>query len=77
MLDDFYKTFKHFNYRSNHSEVYKGLHELLEDGIIKRSRIIKEGSKRKELKVYEIANKDEARRYKKQVKEDLNRSMGL
>ncbi|WP_419180494.1 hypothetical protein [Bacillus salipaludis] len=40
MLDDFYKTFKHFNYKHNHSEVYKGLHELLEDGIITRSRII-------------------------------------
>ncbi|WP_372512783.1 hypothetical protein [Bacillus salipaludis] len=22
MLDDFYKTFKHFNYKPNHSEVY-------------------------------------------------------
>lgn len=30
MLDDFYKTFKNFNYKPNHSEVYKGLHELLE-----------------------------------------------
>ena len=77
MLDDFYKTFKHFNYKPNHSEVYKGLHELLDDGIITRSRIIKEGSRRQELKVYEIANKDEARRYKKQVKEDLDRSIGL
>ncbi|WP_144562817.1 hypothetical protein [Neobacillus bataviensis] len=51
--------------------------ELLDDGIIKRSRIIKEGSRRQELKVYENANKDEAKRYKKQVKEDLDRSIGL
>ncbi|OIK15138.1 hypothetical protein BIV60_10440 [Bacillus sp. MUM 116] len=56
----FIKHLKNFNYKPNHSEVYIGLHELLEDGIITRSRIIKEGSKRKELKVYEIANMDEA-----------------
>jgi DNA-binding PadR family transcriptional regulator len=77
MLNDFYKQFQHLNYKPNHSEVYKGLHELLDDGMITSSRIIKEGSKRKELKVNEIANKEEARRYKKQVKEDLDCSTGL
>ncbi|WP_371261566.1 hypothetical protein [Bacillus sp. MUM 116] len=37
MLDDFYKIIKNINYKPNHSEIYKGLQELLDDGIITRS----------------------------------------
>ena len=44
MLNDFYKQFQHLNYKPNHSEVYKGLHKLLENGIIIRSRIIEEST---------------------------------
>ncbi|WP_197031474.1 hypothetical protein [Bacillus sp. UNC438CL73TsuS30] len=38
-----------FNYKPNHSEVCKGLHEQLDDEIITRYGIIKEESKRQEI----------------------------
>lgn len=73
LLDELRESFKPFGFEPQHSEVYRALHDLLEDGILSRRKIKEEGSKYKEVAVYSIANKEEAKAYKKLVKADLDR----
>ncbi|MEK4029747.1 Replication termination protein [Pseudobacillus sp. FSL P4-0506] len=76
-MDELKMTFKQFGYEPNHSEIYRSLHELIDDGILKRQKKLQEGAKYKEVVIYQFADYEKARLYKKQVKTDLDRSMGL
>ena len=73
LLDDLKAGFKPYGFEPQHSEVYRALHDLLEDGILSRKKVKEEGSKYKEVAAYTIANKEEAKAYKKRIKADLDR----
>lgn len=71
------EEFKEFGYKPQRSEIYKSLHELLDDGILKSHNVEKEGTKRQEVVVYQFKNHDEAKAYKKLLKAELDRCVGL
>jgi DNA-binding PadR family transcriptional regulator len=73
LLEELKTAFKPYGYEPQHSEIYRALHDLLEDGILTRKKIVEEGSKYKEVAVYSLKNKEEAKAYKKLVKADLDR----
>lgn len=73
LLEELKTAFKPYGYEPQHSEIYRALHDLLEDGILTRKKVIEEGSKYKEVAVYSLKNKEEAKAYKKLVKADLDR----
>jgi DNA-binding PadR family transcriptional regulator len=77
LLDELKSAFKPYGYEPQHSEIYRALHDLLEDGILTRKKVIEEGSKYKEVAVYSVKNIDEAKAYKKLVKADLDRGEQL
>ncbi len=77
LLDEMRKEFKPFGFEPQHSEIYRALHDLLEEGVLTRGKIIKEGSKYQEVAVYSIKDKEKAKTYKKMVKVDIDRSAQL
>ena len=77
LLDEMKKEFKPFGFEPQHSEIYRALHDLLEEGVLTRGKIIKEGSKYQEVAVYSIKDKEKAKTYKKMVKVDMDRSAQL
>lgn len=77
ILDELKAAFRPFGYEPQHSEIYRALHDLLEDGILTRKKIVEEGSRYKEVAVYSVKNIDEAKAYKKLVKADLDRGEQL
>ncbi|MET1030638.1 helix-turn-helix transcriptional regulator [Domibacillus tundrae] len=76
-MDELKANFKSFGYEPNHSEIYRSLHELIDDGILMRQKKVQEGAKYKEIVIYQFADYEKAKLYKKQVKTDLDRSMSL
>jgi predicted transcriptional regulator len=76
-MDELKSKFNQFGYEPQHSEVYRSLHELIDDGIVVRRKKAIEGMKYKEVVVYELVDLEKAKLYKKQVKTDLDRSMSL
>jgi len=77
LLEELKTAFKPFGYEPQHSEIYRALHDLLEDGILTRHKIVEEGAKYKEVVVYSIKDKETAKAYKKLVKADLDRGEQL
>jgi DNA-binding PadR family transcriptional regulator len=77
LLDEMRKEFKPFGFEPQHSEIYRALHDLLEDGVLTRGKIVKEGSKYQEVALYSIKDKEKAKTYKKMVKVDIDRSSQL
>lgn len=75
--DDIKSAFKQFGYEPQHSEIYRSLHELEEEGILSRRKKVVEGAKYKEIVIYEMKDKEKSKLYKKQVKTDIDRSMSL
>lgn len=79
-LRDFLKDqFKQFGYRPNHPEIYKSLHDLIEEGIIYQVKEKKQGMQYQDVVYYRFTEEgyDKARLYKKQLKEELDRCIGL
>lgn len=77
LLDEMKKEFRPYGFEPQHSEIYRALHDLLEDGILTRGKIKKNGSKYQEVAVYAIKDKEKAKTYKKMVKADLDRCSHL
>lgn len=77
LLDEMKKEFRPYGFEPQHSEIYRALHDLLEDGILTRGKIKKNGSKYQEVAVYSIKDKEKAKTYKKMVKVDLDRCSHL
>lgn len=69
--------FRLYGYKPNHSEIYKSLHELLEDGVLSRRKMIKEGKKLQEVIYYVIKDQEKAHLYKMQLKVELDRCHNL
>lgn len=77
MLEELQKAYKPFGYEPQHSEIYRALHELLEEGVFERTFIPKDGATYQQVAVYRIADKGKADAYKKLVKADLDRCAGI
>lgn len=82
MLEDIKKEFKDFDYIPPQSEIYRGLHELVQEGILIRTKKLKGTDPRidfQEIVLYHFTDtgKELANLYKKQVKLDLDRSLGI
>nr|WP_295970727.1 helix-turn-helix transcriptional regulator [uncultured Bacillus sp.] len=77
LLDEMKKEFKPYGFEPQHSEIYRALHDLLEEGILTRGKIKKDGSKYQEVAIYSIKDKEKAKTYKKMVKADLDRCSHL
>ena len=71
------EDFRPFGYKPTHSEIYKSLHELMNEGVLERRKKLKEGASLQEIAVYRIKDQGKADLYKKQVKHDLDRCQGL
>jgi DNA-binding PadR family transcriptional regulator len=76
-LETIREEFKNFGYKPNHSEIYKSLHELLQDGVLKRIKRVKEGINPQEVVYYVIADQEKANLYKKQLKVELDRCYNM
>ncbi|SFJ64774.1 replication termination protein [Paenibacillus sp. UNC496MF] len=79
MLEELKQDFKSLGYEPPQSEIYRSLHDLVEDGILYRSRHQKLGVEYQEVIMYHFTEDghDKAQLYKKQVKEDLDRCQAL
>lgn len=77
LQDDLYAAFRSFGLEPNHSEIYRSLHELTEEGYLTRRKVRKEGAKYQEIAVYTIKDPEKAKAYKAQAKMDLERGVGL
>jgi len=79
MLEVLREEFRAFGYRPNHSEVYKALHDLIDDGVLEQVKKVKEGAKHQEVIFYRFTEtgKKKAELYKKQLKVELDRCNGL
>ena len=79
LLDFLRQEFRPFGYKPNHSEIYKALHDLIEDGILKQVKMKKEGMKYQEVVYYRFADGgyEKAKLYKKQLKAELDRCEAL
>lgn len=77
ILDYLRKEFEQFGYRPYHSEIYKSLHELMDDGILARYKRVKEGADLQEVVYYKFQDYEKAKLYKKQLKAELERCIGL
>lgn len=69
--------FKKYGYEPTHTEVYKALHELLDEGMLQTSKELKEGTKRQEIKKYRIYDMEKVKLYRKQLKFELDRCEDL
>lgn len=80
-LNDLRKEFKEFGYVPTHSELYKTLHSLASDGIVRREKRIKgePGVDFQEIIIYHLTEegKDSLDLYKKQMKTEIDRCIGL
>lgn len=72
-LETIKDEFRVYGYKPGHSEIYKSLHELIDDGILRKMKRIKEGMKLQEVIYYMIEDKGKANLYKKQLKVELER----
>jgi DNA-binding PadR family transcriptional regulator len=73
--------FQAFGYQPSRSEIYKSLHELSQDGILKRIKKIKGDPKAdfQEVVLYQFTEigYEKAKQYKSLVRADLDRCIGL
>ncbi|MDQ0162739.1 helix-turn-helix transcriptional regulator [Bacillus alveayuensis] len=77
LLDVLRNEFRPYGYKPNHSELYKALHDLIHDGILKQVKRKKEGTEFQEVVYYEFVDYEKAKKYKRQLKAELDRCRAL
>lgn len=82
MLEAMKSEFGSFGYVPPQSEVYRALHELVQEGIFYRTKRLKGSDPRvdfQEIVLYHFTDEgaEKAKLYRKQVKADLDRCLGL
>ena len=82
MLESMKDEFSSFGYVPPQSEVYRALHELVQEGVFYRTKQLKGTDPRvdfQEIVLYHFTDdgEEKARLYKKQVKADLDRCLGM
>lgn len=74
------KEFAPYGYKPQHTEIYKALHDLIDDGILEQVKQKKEGMKHQVVVYYRFANPEGKRKgqlYKQRMKHELERSEAL
>ena len=82
MLEELKEQFRPFDYVPPQSEIYRALHELVQDGILYRTKRLKGNDPTidfQEIVLYHFTEDGMAKGdlYKKQVKIDLDRCLGM
>ncbi|USB31968.1 helix-turn-helix transcriptional regulator [Paenibacillus sp. YPG26] len=82
MLEDLKSEFKPHGYLPPQSEIYRALHELVQEGVLYRTKKLKGNDPSvdfQEIVLYHFTNdgKEKAELYRKQVKTDLDRCLGI
>ncbi len=82
MLEEMRQEFKSFGYNPPQSEIYRALHELVQEGVFYRTKQLKGNDPRvdfQEIVLYHFTDDgpEKAKLYKKQVKTDLDRCLGM
>ncbi|WHX51201.1 helix-turn-helix transcriptional regulator [Paenibacillus woosongensis] len=82
MLEELKEEFKPFGYVPPQSEIYRALHELVQEGVLYRSKHLKGNDPSvdfQEIVLYDFTDDghEKAELYKKQVKVDLDRCIGM
>lgn len=77
LLEVLQNDFRAYGYKPQHSEVYKALHDLLEEGILEQVVRIKEGKKRQKVMYYQFKDKEKAYTYKNVLLNDISRCIRL
>ena len=81
MKEELQQAFREYGYRPTHPEIYKTLHELAKDGWVKRERRLRgmENDEFQEIILYHLTDygKEQLILYKKQMKVELDRCLGL
>ncbi|MEX3713360.1 helix-turn-helix transcriptional regulator [Cytobacillus horneckiae] len=80
-MGDLDKEFKPYGYSPTHSEIYKTLHELTRENIVRREKKLRgePGVDFQEIIIYHLTDKgkEEYDLYRKQMKVELDRCVGL
>lgn len=82
MLEEMRKEFKKYGYSPPQSEIYRALHELVQEGVLYRTKQLKGNDPKvdfQEIVLYHFTSdgEEKAKLYKKQVKSDLDRCLGI
>lgn len=82
MLEELRQEFKSHGYSPPQSEIYRALHELVQEGIFYRTKQLKGNDPRvdfQEIVLYHFTDDgaEKAKLYKKQIKADLDRCLGI
>ncbi|ASA21325.1 helix-turn-helix transcriptional regulator [Paenibacillus donghaensis] len=82
MLEEMRRDFKPYGYSPPQSEIYRALHELVQQGILYRTKQLKGNDPKvdfQEIVLYHFTpdGEEKAKLYKKQVKTDLDRCLGI
>ncbi|WP_379136365.1 helix-turn-helix transcriptional regulator [Paenibacillus sp. sgz500958] len=82
MLEDLRRDFKSHGYAPPQSEIYRALHELVQQGVLYRTKQLKGNDPKvdfQEIVLYHFTadGAEKAKLYKKQVKTDLDRCLGI
>ncbi|KOP67753.1 helix-turn-helix transcriptional regulator [Paenibacillus solani] len=82
MLEELRQEFKSYGYSPPQSEIYRALHELVQEGVLYRTKQLKGNDPRvdfQEIVLYHFTDEgaEKAKLYKKQVKTDLDRCLGI
>ncbi|MBQ4899074.1 helix-turn-helix transcriptional regulator [Paenibacillus sp. Marseille-P2973] len=82
MLEELKQEFAPFGYVPPQSEIYRALHELVQEGVLFRTKQLKGSDPSvdfQEIVLYQFTDDgaEKAELYKKQVKTDLDRCIGM
>ncbi|MNP49526.1 hypothetical protein D3C76_1437150 [compost metagenome] len=82
MLEELRRDFDDHGYSPPQSEIYRALHELVQEGVLYRTKQLKGNDPRvdfQEIVLYHFTDEGAAKAelYKKQIKTDLDRCLGI
>jgi DNA-binding PadR family transcriptional regulator len=82
MLEELRREFSNYGYSPPQSEIYRALHELVQEGVLYRTKQLKGNDPRvdfQEIVLYHFTDGglQKADLYKKQIKTDLDRCLGI
>ena len=77
MLQELKEQFKPFGFSPNHAEVYRALHELMKEGVIRPDKRKLREDTFQEVTIYFLRDKEKAQSIKQQALDEFIRSHAL
>ncbi|MDQ0206062.1 helix-turn-helix transcriptional regulator [Alkalicoccobacillus murimartini] len=74
MLDELKQHFKPLGYTPNHAEIYRALHELLDEGIVRSGQKKLTEDSYQEITIYYIRDAEKAHALKQHIADEVRRS---